>query len=114
MKKQTNHVKEHQEKNFNIKSKRLVNDTDINQRVYKWYCQKRARNFCVTGPMLQEIARNVARHLMQNDDFKAANGWLTRFKMRYAIGSNMLHGESRSMDAGIIRNISSFIIELFS
>ena len=35
VKKQRHPVKEHQEKNFNIKSKRLVNDTDINQRVYE-------------------------------------------------------------------------------
>ena len=52
IKNKRNEIASHQENDLNPKFKRICLDSDINQRVYEWYCNKRARGFCVTCPML--------------------------------------------------------------
>ena len=60
MNKNRDQIRSHQEKYFNPYSKRVVDDnSEVNMRVYEWYCQKRGRNFCISGVLLQEVALKV-------------------------------------------------------
>ena len=51
------------------------------------------RNFVVTGPILQEKARELTKE-MDFTTFKASNGFLQAFKMQYGAKSSMLSGEA--------------------
>ena len=49
----------------------------------------------ITGPMLQEKAMQIAHGLdMSQDEFKASNGWLDRFKSRNRIKAKFISGEA--------------------
>ena len=48
-----------------------------------------------TGPMLQEKAMQIAKALdVPQDEFKASNGWLDRFKTRNEIKAKVISGEA--------------------
>ena len=49
----------------------------------------------ITGPMLQEKAMQIAKALdVPQDEFKASNGWLDRFKTRNGIKAKVVSGEA--------------------
>ena len=76
------------EANVSSKKKRCrgVNNDEIEKTLLDWFRKVRSRNIPVTGPMLQEKARQVADALsLSQEDFKATNGWLDRFKNRNGI-----------------------------
>ena len=54
------------------------NDT-IDEGVWDWFKKCRSMNIPVSDPMIQEKALTIARAI-NNDDFKASNGWLEKFK----------------------------------
>ena len=70
---------------------------DLNQLVWDWFTKARSRNFVITGPILQEKARELA-----NDKglttFKASNGWLESFRKRYGAKSSKLSGMAAEME----------------
>ena len=81
------------ETNLNKKIKRKTcNDfsQSINELVYEWFTAQRAKKFPVSGPMLQTYARKVAQELGDESGFKASNGWLERFRVRYNVHSRMI------------------------
>jgi len=69
----------------------------INKAVWRFFCEQRAYGAPLSGPLLQEFARDVARELGILD-FKASNGWLGAFKGRHNTGNAVLAGESRDVD----------------
>ena len=49
----------------------------------------------ITGPMLQEKAMQIAHGLdISQDEFKASNGWLDRFKSRNRNKAKIISGEA--------------------
>ena len=72
---------------------RKSKNSNLNQLVWDWFVKARSRNFVVTGPILQEKARELAKE-MDFTTFKALNGWLESFKKRYGAKSSMLSGEA--------------------
>jgi transcriptional regulator with XRE-family HTH domain len=48
---------------------------DLNEKVWKWFCDARQRNIPVSGKLIQEkaVIESVA---LGHDDFTASNGWL--------------------------------------
>ena len=73
---------------------------DLNELIYKWFVQARAKNVPLSGPIIQEKALNIAEEL-HISDFKASNGWLDSFKDRYGIGFYRVSGESADVDSEI-------------
>lgn len=93
------------EKNGNMESKRKFPRTVIDEVVYKWFSQMRAKNMPISGPLIQEKALEVAEvHNIGN--FSASNGWLEKFRSRHAITYKSVCGESQSVDMNVVSNWS--------
>ena len=54
----------------------------------------RSKNIPVSGPMLKEKAIAVATQMGLEQEFKASNGWLEKFKTRYKIKGMTASGQS--------------------
>ena len=84
------------EENAPTDRKRLKVSNDlqaVDDLTWKWFQQARAKNLPVSGPMIQEKAKEFAEGLGKTD-FKASNGWLDRFKGRHNINQATVCGES--------------------
>lgn len=55
---------------------------DVNDVVWDWFTKARSRQMTVSGALLQEKAKELARE-MGKEDFAASNGWLECWKKRY-------------------------------
>ena len=80
--------------------KKTANE-DINEIVWEWFVSVRAKNHRVSGPMVQEYAKQVAQKLGKTE-FKASNGWLESFRKRHQIVFNELCGESSDVNSETI------------
>ena len=66
------------------KRHRKTNNEEINEATLKWYHERRSQNLPVSGSMLQEKALELSR-IVNNETFKASNGWLHAFIKRNGI-----------------------------
>jgi hypothetical protein len=72
-------------------------DPDVEVALNEWFSIVRTRGVRVTGPMLKTKAEELAKrfgHL----DFKATEGWLSRWKGRFNIKYKKAYGEKESGD----------------
>ncbi|CAF4442073.1 unnamed protein product, partial [Rotaria magnacalcarata] len=75
------------------------NRQKIDELVFEWFTQQRAKPIPTSRPILQEKARQVAEQLgYTSETFKASNGWLKKFRNRYAISFRTINGESALVD----------------
>ncbi|CAM2724777.1 unnamed protein product [Rotaria socialis] len=75
------------------------NRQKIDELVFEWFTQQRAKQIPISGPILQEKARQTAEQLgYTSETFKASNGWLEKFRNRHAISFRTINGESASVD----------------
>ena len=51
----------------------------IDDETYEWFVAQRAKNLPISGPILQEKARQIATELGEKIVFTASNGWLEKF-----------------------------------
>jgi transposase len=71
----------------------------IDQLVFEWFTVQRSKQIAISGPILQEKARQFAAELGHPSDvFKASNGWLEKFRFRHAISFRRIRGECASVD----------------
>ena len=79
---------------------RSENSQRVDQLVYEWFVLQRSKNIPITGPLLQERARQIRQQLggPAVEDFKASNGWLEKFRSRHNIKHRVLCGESAGVD----------------
>ena len=74
-----------QNANANIKKKNFPAEfSDKNYAVWKWFCTARKANVAVSGPVIQEEARQVVSKL-GTESFNGFNGWLQKWKNRLTI-----------------------------
>ena len=101
---QVNHIINHKEKyktayqermNAELKylSPRNMLYPEINEQVWEFFCQSRAKCIPINGPMLQSEANEIAMKHNYNN-FTASNGWLKSFSSCHQIKFSSLHGES--------------------
>ena len=98
--------KEEYERNSSGAKYRVVSTSkygDLNELVWKWFCQARTKNIPISGPIVQEKAMQFAEEL-QLSDFKGSNGWLDKWKGHYNIKSFKVSGESASVDVEVVAN----------
>uniref|UniRef100_A0A2S2PSY6 Tigger transposable element-derived protein 6 n=1 Tax=Schizaphis graminum TaxID=13262 RepID=A0A2S2PSY6_SCHGA len=93
-----------------IKSMKHNDNEIINNEIWDWFVAVRAKNIPVSGPIIQEKAREIAvRH--GNHSFKASNGWLSSFKNRHNIAWNRVCGESNDVNIDSVNEWKSKISE---
>lgn len=81
------------------KKMRLSSHPQVDEMLFKWFQQKRANNFPISGSMLQIKAEEFGK--MTGDDFKCSSGWLDRFKKRHNIVFGKICGESAAVDRNV-------------
>lgn len=90
--------------NVSLERKRKIRKTgneDVNKLCWEWFQDAIARRFIVTGPLLKEKALKFAQDL-ENDEFKASNGWLESFRRRHNITFGAMSGESGDVDDTVV------------
>ncbi|XP_054656685.1 tigger transposable element-derived protein 4-like [Dunckerocampus dactyliophorus] len=80
--------------------RKTAND-ELNAILYEWFKDSTARQLPVSGPLLQEKAKEIATQL-QLDEFKASNGWLDAFRRRHNIIFGKMNGESGGVETAVV------------
>ncbi|CAK9828167.1 Tigger transposable element-derived protein 4 [Anthophora retusa] len=79
------------------KRNRQGKDPDVENALNQWFSIVKERGICVSGSMLKNKAEDLAKKL-GHYDFKATDGWLSRWKCRNNIKLKKEHGEENSVD----------------
>ncbi|XP_008178773.1 tigger transposable element-derived protein 4-like [Acyrthosiphon pisum] len=80
------------------KRKREGKDADVDEALTQWFTLTTSRGVQVSGPILKAKSEDLARKL-GNDEFKATDGWLSRWKVRHDIKFKRSHGEKASANS---------------
>lgn len=81
-----------------IKTKlRTSKFTNIDEKTFEWLTQATAKELPVSGVLLKEKAKEIAASL-NNNEFKASNGWLEKFKLRHKLTFTAMCGESNDVN----------------
>lgn len=86
---------EHGKSGSTYRNKKPQHD-DVENCVLRWFQETRKNNIPVSGPILQQKAKDFA-DVLKHDEFRASNGWLYNFKKRYGISGRVISGESASV-----------------
>lgn len=79
----------------NRKRMRAATFEEIDEATFKWFCEQRAVNIPINGPIICARALKFAK-MMNKESFKASNGWLENFQKRYGIVFKSVCGEEKS------------------
>lgn len=79
------------------KRKRDGKDPDVEKALDKWFSIVTGRGVRVNGEILKTKSEELAKKL-GHINFKATDGWLSRWKTRHAIKFKKAHGEKDSAD----------------
>ena len=85
------------------KRNRTSQFSDLTYALWEWYQNKNDQLIPVDGPMIQEVASQVAKKLGYID-FKASSGWLTRFKERHNLSQHIVCGESADVAVDTVKS----------
>ncbi|XP_067139408.1 jerky protein homolog isoform X3 [Centruroides vittatus] len=85
-------------KNMNYKRKRKQPNEEVNKYVWEWFQKASATHIPISGPLIQEKAREFAEFL-NISSFRASNGWLDSFRKRHNIVFRSVDGEKRQLTA---------------
>ncbi|XP_053885320.1 major centromere autoantigen B [Malaclemys terrapin pileata] len=69
----------------------------VDRALFTWLKEKRAQGAMLAGPAVKEKARQLAASLGLND-FKASDGWFTRWKKRFNVACEKEQGGKQSAD----------------
>ena len=87
---------------------------DLDCVLYEWFSLKRSEGACISGPMLQEKAREFHKKMDIPGDCVYSVGWLNRFKERHGIRKLDVSGEQKSADEVSANELSCIIRTLFA
>lgn len=62
-----------------------IENTELDQNLYKWFLEQKNTGQLVTGVMIQKKALEINKMLNGTNNFKASKGFLDKFKKRYNI-----------------------------
>ena len=74
--------------------------SQIDAKVWEFYCETRSKNMPVNGGLLKAEALAMANQLKINN-FIASNGWMDTFSARHQLKFSTLHGESAEVDTAV-------------
>jgi len=93
------------------RKKKVTANDDINKLVFEWFVSARSRLLPLSGPIVQEYARNVARAL-GNVKFSASNGWLESFRRSYDINFKEISGEAGDVSEEVVGSWKNKLADL--
>lgn len=73
---------------------------DLDQAILQWFQQQRINHIPLSGPLIKTKAEFYATELGITD-FKASEGWLSKWKQRHNINYGQINGEARDVDRTI-------------
>ena len=76
---------------------------ELEERVYEFLRLARERGRSITGPTLRSMAIAEAQDL-KIEDFKASDGWLSKFKSRHGIKAKTISGEAKAVDIHVVQD----------
>lgn len=80
----------------------------LDKTLYEWFKLKREEGIPISGPMLQEKAKDFSEKLNIGKDCKFSDGWLSGFKKRHGIRKVDISGEKKSADSESADEYSAF------
>ena len=92
---------------------RAPQHAQLEQALFTWFGQMRAKGANILDSLVAEKARDLAGKL-GIADFKASSGWLCKFKQRHGIKLQHSHGESGAADQAGIDLARSKVKEVIS
>ncbi|GBN52467.1 Tigger transposable element-derived protein 4, partial [Araneus ventricosus] len=97
---EANTISDEVKKNGNLsrKRKREGKSEEIETALLEWFKNARERKIPISRAILFQKAQDFA-NLFGDSDFKATEGWLTRWKDRNNIVYRKLHGEKQDADS---------------
>jgi len=87
--------------NKDSKSDRGARFPVVDQAVFKVFCEARASNLPVSGPMLQQLAKDFAA-AAGIQGFVASPGYLENLKHRYGIKARRISGEAGAVPMDVV------------
>lgn len=85
------------------KNLRKAENPEMEEALYKWFLEQRARNVAIDGTILKAKGLELSRKMNSGDNsFKASDGWLRNFKLRRGIRFISICGEKMSCDMAAI------------
>ncbi|XP_018335632.2 uncharacterized protein LOC108744392 isoform X1 [Agrilus planipennis] len=72
-------------KNINSKKNRKPVYDDVDEALYKWYVEQKAKGIIVTSRFLRTKAEEIGVKLRGSDCFYLSYSWIDRFKKRHSI-----------------------------
>lgn len=72
----------------------------LDRAILQWFQQQRINNIPISGPLIKMKAESYAAEL-GIADFKASEGWLSKWKQRHNINYGQINGEARDVDRNI-------------
>ncbi|VVC31378.1 Homeobox domain-like,HTH CenpB-type DNA-binding domain [Cinara cedri] len=82
----------------NRKRKRESKDPEVDRAMNEWFSAVTERGVRISGPMLQQKAEIFVEKI-GHGNFKATEGWMSRWKDRNNIKFKRFHGEKSSADS---------------
>ncbi|VVC45663.1 Homeobox domain-like,HTH CenpB-type DNA-binding domain [Cinara cedri] len=82
----------------NKKRKREGKDPEVDKAMNEWFSAVTERGVRISGPMLQQKAEYFAEKI-GHGNFKATEGWMSRWKDRNNIKFKRFHGDKSSADS---------------
>lgn len=82
---------------------------DVEAALSTWFTNARARDIPLSGPVLEEKASDISKHL-DKPDFKPSTSWLSRWKERNNIVFKKQHWEKKDADIPAVDNYITNIL----
>ena len=94
-----------------ISKARTSEHSENNDTLYKWFKLAISKNIPIGGPHLIEKAKMIA-NVLGKSDFKGSQGWLEKWKKRFAIKQLKICGESGDVEGKTVDSWKEQLPEL--
>lgn len=85
---------------------------DLDEVLYRWFCDRRAEGVPISGLTIQEKGKQLAQDMNIKTEVTFSDGWLRCFKERHGIRDISVCGEKKSADHESAAEFSSTFHEL--
>ena len=96
-------IRDQAEKRGNFKRKREGKDSEVEIALLTWFKFPKSKNMPVNGRILSQKAESLAQRAGDHD-FRATEGWFSRWKKRHDLVFTQLKGEAADADANSAKN----------